>query len=142
MAPPVPPPGNPPKPPPPPSFSSDDAEAEIRRTVNRHHQQVAEIATLRNDVDHWRHRAELAEGEVENLQTKIVQLEMQHEADRGKRDHEVDELKEVINTLQAQFEAGARIWLGSYDVLKRLNPKVVTPQQLEAPDEVRRDTGN
>jgi hypothetical protein len=112
------------------AFMSEEAEAEIRRNVTRHYQQVSEIASLKNDVDHWKHRAELAEDEVQNLQTKIVQLETRHEAERHTRDHEVDDLKEVINTLQAQFEAGARIWLGSYDVLKRLNPRVVTPQQL------------
>lgn len=150
MAPPGPPPGVPTAPPPPPSFMSEDAEAEIRRSIARHHQMVAEIAMLKTDLDHWKHRAELAEAEVLNLQTKIVQLETQHEADRHKHDHELDDLKNIISTLQAQFENGARIWLASYDVLKQFSPKIVTPKQLsdatkERPDdrvdEVRRGDG-
>jgi hypothetical protein len=126
------------------AFMSDDAEAEIRRNVTRHYQQIAEIETLKNDAAHWRHRAELSEAEVLNLQTKIVQLETAHEAERHSRNHEVDDLKEIINTLQAQFEAGARIWLSGYDILRRFNPKLVTPQQLtkgEDDDEVHRDSG-
>ena len=136
MQPPAPPPGAKPAPAPPPSFMSEDAEAEIRRSVARHYQQVAEIEQLKNDVLHWKHRAELAEAEVLSLQTKIVQIEMQYEAGRGKTDQEIDDLKEIIVTLQTQFEQGARIWLSSYDVLKHFNPKLVTPKQLaERPEQ-------
>jgi predicted nucleic acid-binding Zn-ribbon protein len=119
------------KPPPvPAAFMSEEAEAEIRRNVTRHYQQVSDIAQLKNDVDHWKHRAELAEAEVQNLGVKLMKLEEARDNDNVMHVEEVDRLKEVINTLHVQFENGARIWLASYDVLKQLRPTLVTPHQL------------
>lgn len=120
----------PPTVPVPAAFMSEEAEAEIRRNVTRHYQQIAEIEALKNDVEHWKHRAELAEAEMVRLQQKNGALEIAKEEASAAYCDQIDELKDVISTLQAQFESGARIWLNSYDVLKRVSPKVVIPQQL------------
>lgn len=113
-----------------PAFLSEEAENEIRRTISLRHQMVAEIATLKTDVDHWKHRAELAEAETARLQQKNGALEIAKEQQSAAYCEEIDSLKDVISTLQAQFESGARIWLNSYEVLKRVSPKVVVPQGL------------
>lgn len=112
------------------AFMSEEAEAEIRRNVTRHYQQVSEIAALKNDVDHWKHRAELAEAETVRLQQKNGELEIAKQEASAGYCEEIEGLKDVITTLHAQFESGARIWLNSYDVLKRVSPKVVVPQAL------------
>lgn len=102
---------------------SDEVELEIRRQVTRHHHQLAEIAELKTDRDSYKQRAELAEAEIMLLMQKQRDLEARAE-----------ELQTVITTLQTQFDTGAEIWLKSYDTLKRVQPKTVTPAQLEKPE--------
>jgi chromosome segregation ATPase len=99
----------------------EDAEAEIRRNVNRHYQQQADIAELTTDRDHWRNEATLHKPEVERLQAKQKDAETL-----------IDELKAGMARLHAQFETGAQIWLTGYRTLAELTQlKVVTPPALE-----------
>jgi len=102
-----------------------DAESEIKRNIERHYEQLAHIEKLRTDVDHWRHRAELAEAECEKLEEKL-KINEQH----------TDELKEVITALKTQFETGVQIWVNGINTLKSVaDLKLVMPKlaAIEAP---------
>ena len=116
----------------PPSPFAKDIEAEIRRGVERHYAQIAEIEQLKTDVEHWRHRAELAEAELIRQGTKITQLEQAKAEASEAYCEEIDGLKTTIYTLQTQFESSAQIILKSYETLKASGLKTVTPQ-IEPP---------
>jgi hypothetical protein len=105
-------------------FMPQGAEEEIRRNVERHYAQVNEIERLKTDLEHWKHRAELAEAEI----TVLVQKLQASEQNAG-------ELKSTIATLHAQFDVGAQVWLDAYDRLRKLNlphVTVITPPKLQA----------
>jgi len=102
-----------------------DAEGEIRRVTERHYEQLAYIEKLKTDIDHWRHRAELAETDNERLQDKL-KINEQH----------IDELKEVITALKTQFETGIQVWVNGINTLRSVaDLKLVMPKlaALEAP---------
>jgi hypothetical protein len=102
-------------------FMVEDAEAEIRRNVQRHYDQLAKIEVLTTDSAHWRQQAQVFKAESERLEARCHDQEML-----------IGELKDTITTLRTQFESGAEIWLKSYQVLNQTpHVKVVTPQQLE-----------
>jgi len=104
-----------------------DAEGDIRRVTERHYEQLAHIEKLKTDVDHWQHRAELAEAECERLQDKL-KLNEQH----------TDELKEVITALKTQFELGVQVWVNGINTLRTVaDLKLVMPKlaAIEAPRE-------
>lgn len=97
----------------------DDAEEEIRRSIRRHHEQKAQIAQLQTDLEHWRHRAELAEATVKQLEQKLTDSEAM-----------VGELKDTITELRTQFENGVEIWLRATETLRHTpHVKIITPQK-------------
>ena len=98
---------------------SDDAEEEIRRSIRRHHEQKAQIAQLQTDLEHWRHRAELAEASCKQLEQKLTDSEAQ-----------VGELKDTITELRTQFENGVEIWLRATETLRHTpHVKIVNTQK-------------
>ena len=119
-------------------FMVEDAEAEIRRNVQRHYEMKAEIATLTTDRDHWRHRAELAEAEIVRQAQTIQDLEQQKAEQREGMTAEIDELKVTITALETEFDNSAQIILRGYERLKARQPKLVTPtlalERLKRPD--------
>ena len=103
-------------------FLVEDAEAEIRRSTNRHYAQVAEIEQLKNERDTWRNDATVLKTEKEQLETKLKDVEQQNE-----------NLKNNNAMLLANFETGVQIWLTSFNRLREMqHMKVVTPPALAA----------
>jgi chromosome segregation ATPase len=104
------------------SFLVEDAEAEIRRTTQRHYQMQAEIAELTTDRDQWKNEATLHKAEAERLTERLKD-----------KDANEERLLQVVHTLQAQFEVGAQVWLNGYKTLQSVAQiRVVTPAALEA----------
>jgi hypothetical protein len=104
------------------SFMVEDAEAEIRRSTQRHYAQIAEIEELKTDRDHWRNEAHLNKAEMERLTERLKD-----------KDAIEEQLKQVVHTLQAQYEVGAQVWLNGYKTLQGVaHLKIVTPTALEA----------
>lgn len=111
-------------PPPLPSLV-DGAEEEIRRTILRHNEQLASIAQLTTDRDHWRVRAEIAEGDNERLLRRQAAQEAR-----------ISELTHALSMLEGQYHAGVQVWLQGYDTIRGLNlpqSKIVTPPELSLP---------
>jgi predicted nuclease with TOPRIM domain len=111
----------------------DEAEAEIRRSVTRHYDQVAEIGTLRTEVSHWQTQAQLAQSEVERLTAKLAQAEAK-----------LERLENAVITLRTQFETGGQIWLNGYEALRALKlpaAEPITPRSFLQSIEKKKEPG-
>jgi len=110
----------------------DDAEEDIRRSLRRHHEQLAKIAELQTDNDHWRNRAQIAEQKVAEAAISSAD-----------QDALIAELKDMIATLRAHLQSSVETNLKSLEILKMTpHVKTITAKQLEQPDERTRDQAN
>jgi chromosome segregation ATPase len=102
-------------------FLVEDAEAEIRRSVQRHFAMQAEIEELKTDRDHWRNEAQLFKAENERLQQRLKDTEEYN-----------DELKHSMATLEAHMHNSAQSFVSAFNALREVkHVKVVAVPALE-----------
>jgi uncharacterized protein (DUF1800 family) len=112
-------------------FLVEDAEAEIRRSTQRHYAQIAEIAELKTDRDHWRNEAQLEKGEKERVETLFNSERKRLEARCADQEAHIGELMEAIAVMRTHMDTGVESYLKSYRVLKEIpHMKIVTPAAL------------
>ena len=102
------------------AFMVEDAEAEIRRSTNRHFAQLAEIEQLKTDRDHWRNEAQLFKTDNERLQQRLKDL-----------DESNDELRHSMATMEAHMHNSAQSFVQAFNAMRGVkHTKVVTPPAL------------
>ena len=103
-------------------FMVEDAEAEIRRSVQRHYEMQAKILELTTDRDTWRNDAQVFQAENVWLQQKLKDTEEHN-----------DELKHAMATLEAHMHTSAQSFVTAFHTLREIkHVKTVMPPAFEA----------
>lgn len=103
-------------------FMVEDAESEIRRSVQRHYEMQAKIEELTTDRDTWRNDAQVFKTENERLQQRVKDTEEHN-----------DELKHALATLEAHMQTSAQSFVTAFNALRGIKHiKTVVPPALEA----------
>lgn len=105
---------------PPRSPTHIDYAEEAKRAAQRYLDQQKQIEALAAEIEAWRNRATLAEGEAELAARREVELkaEMAGKQDASRR--ELDAYKETIAILRAQYSSAAKILLDGLQIMDQL----------------------
>jgi hypothetical protein len=99
----------------------EDFADEAKRAAQRYLDQVQQIDALVAEVEQWRNRAILAEGEISRLQDREAALQATIDRKADEFANERDATRQAIAVLAASYTNASKIILDGFQTIERLD---------------------